>query len=85
MSLFQLYETQRKPFNAGKKWICINPSSVGFPTDTRGEIIEIIWTNETYCRYKILCGNYRSREYQTRKTDILKAYEPYTMETISNA
>lgn len=78
MSLFQLYETQRKPFNAGKKWICINPSSIGFATGTRGEIIEIIWSNETFSRYKVLRGNYKSIEYQTLKSDILTAYEPYT-------
>jgi hypothetical protein len=100
MSLFQLYETQRKHFNVGKKWICVDPGSVGFAGDTKDEIIEIIENKETFsryevlrgfyksrdfCRYKVLRGIYKSREYQTPKTDILKAYEPYLMETTSNA
>lgn len=85
MSLFQLYETQRKPFTAGKKWICVDPGSVGVSADAKGEIIEIIENKGTSCRYKVLEGSYKSREYQTMKYDILKAYEPCTMETISNA
>ena len=85
MSLFQLYETQRKHFNVGKKWICVDPGSVGFAGDTKDEIIEIIENKETFSRYEVLRGIYKSREYQTPKTDILKAYEPYLMETTSNA
>lgn len=85
MSLFQLYEAQRKHFAVGKKWICVDPSSVGFPTEIEGEIIEIILNKGSFSRYKVLRGTYRSREYQTPNSQILKAYEPYTMETISNA
>ena len=81
MSLFQLYETQRKPFAVGKKWICVDPTSIGFPSGARGEIIEIIEiikNNEGHLRYKVLRGLYESAEYQSPKSSIMRAYEPYS-------
>ena len=78
MSLFQLYETQRRPFAVGKKWICVDPGLIGFPSGTRGEIIEIIRNEEGFSRYKVLSGRYKGSAYHSAKSTIKRAYEPYT-------
>lgn len=78
MSLFQLYETQRKHFNVGKKWICVNPRSIGFPGGAHGEIIEVIRNGEGSSRYKVLSGRYEGAEYESNRSQIKIAYEPYT-------
>ena len=78
MSLFQLYETERKHFAIGKKWICVNPRSIGFPGGAQGEIIEVIENKGTKSRYKVLCGIYEGAVYQSNKSDIKSAYELYT-------
>jgi hypothetical protein len=78
MSLFQLYETQRRPFAVGKKWICVDPGSIGFPGGAHGEIIEVIRNGEDSSRYKVLSGRYEGAEYHSSKSSIRRAYEPYT-------
>jgi hypothetical protein len=78
MSLFQLYETERKHFAVGKKWICVNPRSIGFPGVAQGEIIEVIENKGIISRYKVLSGRYEGAEYQSHKSDIKSAYELYT-------
>lgn len=74
MSLFQLYETERKPFKVGKKWICVDPGSIGFP----GGAIEIIKNYENRVKYKVLTERYQGAEYESLKIHIQRAYEPYT-------
>ena len=78
MSLFQLYETERKHFVIGKKWICVNPRSIGFPGGAQGEIIEVIENKGIISRYKVLSGRYEGAIYQSNKSDIKSAYELYT-------
>ena len=78
MSLFQLYETERRPFTIGKKWICVDPTSIGFPGGAHGEIIEVIENNEGHLKYKVLSGRYEGAIYQSNKSDIKSAYELYT-------
>lgn len=78
MSLFQLYETERRPFTVGKKWICVDPGSISFPDGAQGEVIEIIKNNQGHLKYKVLSGRYEGAEYQSSKSSIMRAYEPYT-------
>jgi hypothetical protein len=78
MSLFQLYETQRRPFTIGKKWICVDPTLICFPSGAQGEVIEIIKNNEGHLKYKVLRGLYEGAEYQSSQSSIMRAYELYT-------
>jgi len=77
MSLFQEYETQRKPFTAGKKWICVDAEIIGFPEGSKGEIIEIIENREgDAVRYCVLSGEYAKGRYNSNKSDIIRGYRP---------
>jgi len=78
MSLFQLYETERRPFAVGKKWICVDPGLIGFPSGAHGEIVEVIKNEEGFSRYKVLRGLYEGAEYQSSRSSIMRAYELYT-------
>jgi hypothetical protein len=78
MSLFQEYETKRKPFTAGKKWICVDAEIIGFPKGSKGEIIEIIENRESDAvRYEVLIGAFARSGYTSSKPDIIRGYRPY--------
>jgi hypothetical protein len=78
MSLFQLYETERKHFAIGKKWICVDAESIGFPDGSKGEIIEIIENRKgDVVRYTVLSGTFTKSKFNSNKSDIIKGYKPY--------
>jgi hypothetical protein len=96
MSLFQLYETERKPFTVGKKWICVDPSLLGFDGTMLNQVVQIIDFMYTVngqpvqtVRYEVLTGRYyKGGRYRCRLDmfkQCFKPFKPYTMEIMSNA
>ena len=86
MSLFQLYETERKPFKVGTKWIFAYPSIIGFDTTMQDEIVQIIDSSYGYygspvqsIRIEILTGRYyKGGKYRYRLETFKQCFKPYT-------
>jgi hypothetical protein len=86
MSLFQLYETERKPFKVGTKWICVDPILLGFDTTMQDEIVQIIDLPYTYygssvqsVRIEILTGRYyKGGKYRYSIEKFKQCFKPYT-------
>ena len=93
MSLFQLYETERKPFTVGKKWICVDPSLLGFEPAMQDAIVQIIDLSTGFfgspvqsVRIEILTGRYyKGGKYRYRLETFKQCFNPYTAEIMSNA
>lgn len=87
MSLFQLYETERKPFTVGKKWICVDPNLLGFDPNMQDAVVQIIDSHNGYyygssvqtVRIEILTGEYyKGGKYRYRLETFRKCFKPYT-------
>ena len=86
MSLFQLYETERKHFTIGKKWICTNPEEIGFVPAMQDTVVQII--DSSYGSYgspvqsvmiEILTGRpYKGGKYRYRLETFKRCFKPYT-------
>lgn len=94
MSLFQLYETERKPFKVGTKWICVDPILLGFDSHMLNEMVQIIDSHNGYysdssvqtVRIEILTGRYyKGGKYRYRLETFKQCFKPYTAEIMSNA
>jgi len=87
MSLFQLYETERKPFKVGTKWICVDHILLGFDANIQDEIVQIIDFNMNMInglpiqsvRIEILTSRYdKGGKYRYRLDTFKQCYKPYT-------
>ena len=87
MSLFQLYETERKPFKVGTKWICVDHILLGFDANMQDEIVQIIDFNMNMInglpiqsvRIEILTSRYyKGAKYRYRLDMFKQCYKPYT-------
>jgi hypothetical protein len=82
MNYFQQYETERKPFQVGKRFICVDPSAIGQFSDTYGEIVRIISVLEDYYNFRCLSGKFARGEYSVLKENFRAAYQPYIGEIL---
>ena len=82
MNYFQQYETERKPFQVGKRFICVDPSAIGQFKDTVGEIVRIIAVLEDFYKFMCLSGRFAGREYSMFKENFRAAYQPYIGEIL---
>ena len=77
MNYFQQYETERRPFQVGKKFIRVDPSAIGQFSDTRYEIVVILSIREYSYSVRCLSGVYSGQSFQIGKESFRAAYEPY--------
>jgi hypothetical protein len=91
MSLFQLYETERKPFKVGKKWICVDPSLLGFESTMQDAVVQIIdllpltlyGPQVQSVRIQILTGEYyKGGKYRYRLETFKQCFNPYTAQRL---
>jgi hypothetical protein len=81
MNYFQQYETERKPFRVGKRFICVNPSAIGQFSNTVGEIVQITSIEGgDHCWFRCISGIYAGVVFSMPKRTFKVAYEPYTGE-----
>ena len=85
MSLFKLYETERKPFKLGTKWICVDPILLGFDETMLNEIVQIIDFNIINgipvhsVRIEVLTGKYyKGVKHRYRLDTFKQCFKPYT-------